>query len=175
MIAWKALPVWLPTVCPHFLETGQNLIQIIAKDPTWTQGTLSEKNILLGNSLRTIPYFSEFYLLDVNGKAVTGYPVDRFLFRFRTPRRNMGITLALNGLPIQMYTLPPSVRVARLLAFPSWPPVYRYPPPNAAVCWLAGQTWPPTRFPSRSSFRWISLSDTNGEGMLMDDTGHNSV
>jgi hypothetical protein len=59
---------------PAFLETGQNLIQILAKDPAWTQGTLSEKNILLGDILRTIPYFSEYYLLDANGRP-NRYPV----------------------------------------------------------------------------------------------------
>ena len=94
---------------PSFLEMGQNLIQILAKDSTWTNGTLSEKNILLGDNLRTIPYFSEFYLLDAKGQAVTGYPVDDFYASAPSPEEYMGITLALNGLPIQMYTLPPTV------------------------------------------------------------------
>ena len=83
---------------PSFLETGQNLIQILAKDPTWTQGTLSEKNILLGENLRTIPYFSEFYLLDANGQPVTGYPLDDFYSAAPSGEEYMGITLALNGL-----------------------------------------------------------------------------
>ncbi|HSB65203.1 MAG TPA: cache domain-containing protein, partial [Anaerolineales bacterium] len=94
---------------PSFLEMGQNLIQILAKNPTWVKGTLSEKNILLGDNLRTIPYFSEFYLLDVNGQSVTGYPTDDFYAASPSMEEYMGITLALNGMPIQMYTLPPSL------------------------------------------------------------------
>jgi hypothetical protein len=90
---------------PSFLETGQNLIQILAKDPTWTNGTLSEKNILLGDNLRTIPYFNEFYLLDAKGQAVTGYPADVAPPPL-LPEEYMGITLA--GVAIQM-CMPPTV------------------------------------------------------------------
>ena len=62
----------------------------------------------MGDNLRTIPYFNEFYLLDAQGQPVTGYPVDNFYTTDPSTEEYLGITLALNGLPIQMYTLPPA-------------------------------------------------------------------
>ncbi len=76
---------------PTFLETGQNLIQIMAKDPTWSTGTLSEiEHPASGDNLRTTPYFDEFYLLDAQWQAVTGYPVDDFYAAFPSPEESIG-------------------------------------------------------------------------------------
>lgn len=154
---------------PSFLEMGQNLIQILANDPTWTKGTLSEKNILLGDNLRTIPYFSEFYLLDANGQAVTGYPMDDFYAASPSSEEYMGITLALNGLPIQMYTLPPALGgVSARLSFLA--AVYDASGVRGGV--LVGRTDLATNpFTEPIIIALNSLSDTNGEGMLLDDSG----
>jgi PAS domain S-box-containing protein len=154
---------------PSFLETGQNLIQILAKNPVWTQGTLSEKNILLGDNLRTIPYFSEFYLLDAHGQPVTGYPVDDFYSATPSPEEYMGITLAINGLPIQMYTLPPTLGgVAARLSFLA--AVYDTSGTRAGV--LVGRTdLASNPFSESIIISLNSLSDTNGEGMLLNDNG----
>jgi PAS domain S-box-containing protein len=152
---------------PAFLETGQNLIQILAKDPTWTQGTLSEKNILLGDILRTIPYFSEYYLLDANGRPVTGYPVEDFYDANPSPEEYMGITLALNGLPVQMYTLPPTLGgVSARLSFLA--AVYDETGLRDGV--LVGRTdLASNPFFESISISLNSLSDINGEGILLDD------
>jgi two-component system phosphate regulon sensor histidine kinase PhoR len=154
---------------PSFLETGQNLIQILAKDPTWTQGTLSEKNILLGDNLRTIPYFSEFYLLDANGRPVTGYPVNDFYLAAPSAEEYMGITLALNGLPIQMYTMPPTLgAVAARLSFLA--AVYDTSGKRDGV--LVGRTdLASNPFCESIIISLNSLSDYTGEGMLLDDNG----
>jgi two-component system phosphate regulon sensor histidine kinase PhoR len=154
---------------PSFLETGQNLIQILAKDSTWTKGTLSEKNILLGDNLRTIPYFNEFYLLDANGRPVTGYPVENFFSADPSTEEYMGITLALQGLPIQMYTLPPTLGgVTARLSFLA--AVYDASGKRAGV--LVGRTDLSSNPFSESIIVSLnSLSDTNGEGMLLDDRG----
>ena len=149
---------------PAFLEMGQNLIQILAKDPTWTKGTLSEKNVLLGDNLRTIPYFNEFYLLDINGRSVTGYPMDDFYAASPSSEEYMGITLALNGMPIQMYTLPPSLggAAARLSFLAS---VYDDKGVRSGV--LVGRTdLASNPFTESLIISLNSLSDTNGEGML---------
>jgi len=154
---------------PSFLETGQNLIQILAKDPIWMNGSLTEKNILLGNNLRTIPYFSEYYLLDAKGQAVTGYPVEDFYTSTPSPEEYMGITLALNGLPIQMYTLPPtlgglSARLSFLAAV--------YNPSGARTGVLVGRTDLATNpFTEAIIISLNSLSASNGEGMLIDESG----
>ena len=154
---------------PSFLEMGQNLIQILAKDLTWTQGTLSQKNVLLGDNLRTIPYFSEFYLLDANGQAVTGYPTDDFYAASPSAEEYMGITLALKGLPIQMYTLPPTLGgVSARLSFLA--AVYDASGVRNGV--LVGRTdLASNPFVESIIISLNSLSDTNGEGMLLDDSG----
>src|SRR4030066_8697 len=154
---------------PSFLEMGQNLIQILAKDSTWTKGTLSEKNILLGDNLRTIPYFSEFYLLDAKGQAVTGYPLDDFYDAAPSSEEYMGISLALNGLPIQMYTLPPNLGgLAARLSFMA----AVYDPSGARTGVLVGRTDLATNPFSESIIISLnSLSSTRGEGILIDDSG----
>ncbi len=152
---------------PTFLEAGQNFIQILAKDPTWTQGTLSEKNVLLGDTLRTIPYFSEIYLLDANGQPVTGYPVEDFYDADPSSEEYMGIMLALKGLPIQMYTLPPTLGgVSARLSFLA--AVYDETGLRDGV--LVGRTDLATNpFFESISISLNSLSDINGEGMLLDE------
>jgi PAS domain S-box-containing protein len=154
---------------PTFLETGQNLIQIMAKDPTWSNGTLSEKNILLGYNLRTIPYFTEFYLLDAQGQAVTGYPVDDFYDANPSPEEYMGITLALNGLPIQMYTLPPTLGgLSARLSFMT--PVYDTVGARTGV--LVGRTELATNpFFEPIVIALNSLSGASGNGILVDENG----
>lgn len=154
---------------PSFLEMGQNLIQILAKDPTWSSGSLNEKNILLSDNLRTIPYFSEFYLLDARGQPVAGYPSNDFYAASPSPDEYMGITLALNGTPIQMYTLPPalgglSARLSFLAAV--------YDPAGARTGVLVGRTDMATNpFTEPIIISLNSLSSTNGAGMLIDDKG----
>jgi PAS domain S-box-containing protein len=152
---------------PSFLEMGQNLIQTLAKNPTWTKGTLSEKNILLGDNLRTIPYFSEFYLLDANGRSVTGYPVNDFYSASPSSEEYMGITLALNGMPIQMYTLPPSLGgVSARLSFLA--AVYDDQGLRSGV--LVGRTDLASNSFNESLIASLdSLSDAKGNGILLDD------
>lgn len=152
---------------PSFLEMGQNLIQTLARDATWTKGNLSEKNILMGNNLRTIPYFSEFYLLDVNGRSVTGYPVNDFYSATPSSEEYLGITLALNGMPIQMYTLPPTLggKAARLSFLAA---VYDTKGVRSGV--LVGRTdLAANPYFGSLSTSLSSLSDVNGAGMLLDD------
>ncbi len=152
---------------PAFLETGQNLIQMFARDPVWTEGTLSEKNILLGNLLRTIPYFSEMYLLDANGQPVTGSPVEDFYNASPSSEEYMGITHALNGVPIQMFTLPPAPGgVSARLSFLA--PVYSKDGKRDGV--LVGRTDLSTNpFFESISISLNGLSSINGDGMLLDD------
>jgi len=154
---------------PSFLETGQKLIEILAKDPIWTQGTLSEKNILLGDNLRAIPYFSEFYLVDANYHTVASYPPDDFYSTSPSHEERMGITPALAGKPLPIYTLPPrgagtAGRLSFLAAVKD--------ASNHRVGVLVGRTDLFTNKFSKAIIDSLnSLQDTNGEGMLLDDTG----
>ncbi len=156
---------------PSFLEMGQNLMKILAKDPTWTAGTLSEKNVLLRDNLRDIPYFSEFYLLDGVGRWVAGYPVEDFYSASPSNEEYYGITPALKGIPMQMYTLPPILGgVSARLSFIA--PVYDSTGLLSGV--LVGRTDLSTNpFAESLIISLNSLADANGVGMLLDD--HNTI
>ena len=156
---------------PSFLETGQNLIQIIAKDPTWLHGTLSQKNILLSETLRTIPYFNELYLLDAKGKAVTGYPIENFYDSSPSIEEYPdGINDALIGLPVQMYILPPSLggmsaRLSFMVAL-----IDSTTGQREGV--LVGRTDLATNSFAQPIINSLKgLSDTHGEGMLVNKSG----
>jgi PAS domain S-box-containing protein len=92
---------------PFFLESGQNLIMQIAQNPVWYTGTPEGQTLVLEQSLRTVPFFRQLYLLDETGTPITGYPVDDFYKASPAPEELVGVELALNGIPIQSYTVPP--------------------------------------------------------------------
>jgi len=140
---------------PTFLETGQDLIQIMAKDPTWSNGT---------------SYFSEYYLLDTRGKAVTGSPVEDFYAANPSAEEYMGITLALDyGMPIQMYILPPTEGgSAARLSFMT--PTYDSEGKITGV--LVGRTdLAKNPFFEPISKSLNSLSGNSGDGILIDEKG----
>jgi two-component system phosphate regulon sensor histidine kinase PhoR len=152
---------------PPFLETGENLITMFAKDPIWTQGTLTEKNRLLSIILR-IPYFSEIYLLDSSPKVVTGSPRNGFYSRNPSPQEILGITYAMSGTPIQIFTLEPASEggPARL-SFMA--PIEDASKNRQGV--LVGRTEldadNPFFYPISEALG--SLGDLNGEGILLDE------
>jgi two-component system phosphate regulon sensor histidine kinase PhoR len=163
---------------PSFLETGQNLIQIIAKDSTWSQGTLSQKNEALSKYLRTIPYsyFSELYLLDANGKPVTGSPTENFYDSSPSEQEYPdGINLALDNVLIQMYILPPaSGGTTSRLSF-IVPLKNSFGNPDGV---LIGRTdlaqdlvTRPNPFAEPIIISLNSLADAHGEWMILDDAG----
>lgn len=93
---------------PYFMETGQNLIQQLARNNTWYQGSASEVSALLEDSLRSVPYFRELYVLNAQGQVVDGTPIKDFYQARPAPEEYAGINLALNGVPFQTYTIPPA-------------------------------------------------------------------
>jgi PAS domain S-box-containing protein len=154
---------------PTFLGTGINLIQIMAKDPTWSTGSQSDKNLLLGENLSATPYFSEFYLLEGQNQPVTGYPVDNFYSTDPSDEEELGILWAMNGLPIQIYTLPPNQGGSSArLSFIT--PVTDSADTISGV--LVGRTdlaYNP--FFEPISITLNSLTKANGDGMLIDENG----
>jgi PAS domain S-box-containing protein len=92
---------------PFFLEAGQNLIQQISLDSLLITGPDSEKADLLAKHLRSAPFFRQLYLFDVSGDPVAGYPTDDYTLYPPAPEEMVGIRLALNGVMIQNYPVPP--------------------------------------------------------------------
>lgn len=90
---------------PYFLETGQNLILTVA-DPDLADLSPEKASEELARQLRSVPYFRFLYLLDDQGKPVSGYPITDYTQLQVTPEEVVGIQLALKGVPVQTYTLP---------------------------------------------------------------------
>ncbi len=160
---------------PSFLETGQNLIQIIANNPTWLHGTLAEKNILLGETLGTIPYFNELYLLDTKAKSITGYPFENFLDSSPSAKEYPeGYNYALKEQEpiqtIQMYVLPPSLGgVSARLSFMVAVIDSATKQPGGVLVGRTDLATNPFAEPIINSLN--DLADIDGEGMLVDGSG----
>jgi HAMP domain-containing protein len=152
---------------PPLIERGQNLIRTLANNPIWISGTLAEKNILMGDNLSTNPYFSEIYLLDANRRPVTGYPANDFNAANPSEQEQRGITYALNKEPLQLYTLPPALgQTTARLSF-----IIPIIDKNKVVVGvLVGRTDLASNPFAASLINSLkSLTDTNGQGMLLDD------
>jgi len=154
---------------PYFMETGQNLIQQLAASSLWYEGTPEQISALLTESLRTVPFFNEIYLLDTNGEPLDGVPAQNFLIASPTPEEYFGISLALNGVPYQSYTIPPASddMAARMSFFASI-----YDQDNQLHGILIGRTnleSNPLMQPALSSLQ--SLTTIGGEGLLIDGDG----
>lgn len=154
---------------PYFLETGQILIQQAASNSLWYDGTPEQVSAQLAQSLRILPYFSEIYLLNVNGEPLDGVPGQNFLLASPTPEEYFGISLALNGVPFQTYTIPPAndETAARVSFFASI-----YDPEMQLRGILIGRTGlasNPLMQPALVGLH--SLTGIVGEGMLVNEDG----
>jgi len=154
---------------PTFLVTGKNLIEAMAVDPLWTSGNISEINLLIGESLRPVSYFNELYLLDTQGQTVTGYPQDDLHAAYPSTDEILGITPASKGFPIQIFTLPPAPGgLSARLSFMT--PVYDASKVPVGI--LVGRTELATNpYFEPISIALNSLTDSNGDGMLIDKNG----
>jgi len=91
---------------PYFLEAGQNLTESLATSDLLNKPA-AEAKITLEKHLRDLPYFRQIFLLDANGNPVTGYPLDKFEKIQPSAEERAGIQIALRGVPLQLYSVPP--------------------------------------------------------------------
>lgn len=154
---------------PNYLETGQNLMLRIASSSIWYEGTPEQLSQQLSNSLNLAPYFNELYLLDLTGQPIDGSPVKNYLLASPTPEEYFGISLALEGVPYQVYTIAPASND------PSWRLSFFatiFDSSNQIRGILIARTdlaKNPLMQPAISSL--LSLADLGGEGMLIDGEG----
>jgi signal transduction histidine kinase/HAMP domain-containing protein len=95
------------SVIPFFMETGQNLIQQISRDPRWFNASPNEQYEALQQDLRAVPYFTQFILLDAQGNTVASYPYLDYENSAIPIEEQEGLKYALAGVPFQTYTIPP--------------------------------------------------------------------
>ena len=92
---------------PYFLETGQNMIQQIAQDPRLLNSSPVELDGVLQEHLRAVPFFTQLYILNRRGESIAGYPQSDYHRAGAQVAEQMGIRLALGGVPFQTYSAPP--------------------------------------------------------------------
>lgn len=93
---------------PYYLHTGQNLIQQVALDPRWYSNAPIDRNAILEQQLRLVPFFKQFFILDTSQQTIAGYPLDDYTHSRPPQEELMGIAAALSGVQAQYYTIPPA-------------------------------------------------------------------
>ena len=91
---------------PYFLEAGQSLLIDMAQ-PDLIELAPVTLSTQLAERIRAIPYFRQLTVFDLNEQIRGGYPqMEESQLRL-TPEEKTAITLALQGVLIQVYTVPP--------------------------------------------------------------------
>lgn len=93
---------------PYFLQTGQNLIGELAADERLYTNLPTSLGAVLQQDLRRVPYFEQLYLLDEAGNLVSSYPPSPYDDLNTPSEEMMGVQLALEGVPVQSYPIPPA-------------------------------------------------------------------
>jgi len=147
---------------PFFFEAGQNLASQIANDPELMQTADVDLSALLGRQMQAVPYFNQMALYDLQTAAVVAnYPPD-VAFQI-TSQEELGITLTSQGIPNQMYAIPPvdSAGAARIAFLASVPNTTRV---------LIGRTALDSNPYMRSLITNLnSLQEVKGTGALIDE------
>ena len=157
---------------PFFLETGQTLATQIASDPRLLTATDPDISTILAQSMRASPYFDQVVIIDAASRTVLGGHPAESLANFQLfPQEDAGVSFAVNGVPIQIYTIPPvsnqsnTARVSFLIGVGE---------PNQPVQRvLVGRTdigTNPLTRPILSSLEGMQALE--GSGWLMDESGN---
>ena len=93
---------------PFFLETGQNLVTQLAADPRVLTESGSALSAVLAGQMHTLPFFDEIFVLDSHGNLLAAYPTTAAASLNLTQQENLGVSLALQGVAAQTYTIPPA-------------------------------------------------------------------
>jgi signal transduction histidine kinase/HAMP domain-containing protein len=95
---------------PFFLETGQNLAMQLASDPRLLTSTGDELKSVLSLRIQVVPYFGQLFVLEANGDhaLLAGYPDSTSADFQLYPDELSGMLLASNGVPTQIYSIPPT-------------------------------------------------------------------
>ncbi len=91
---------------PFFLNTGQNLILQIAFDIDLQDADADLLKQKLATGYRSTPFFHQLYILDAGQKPVAGYPAMEYELLSKTVEELLGIEMALQGVPVQVYIIP---------------------------------------------------------------------
>ena len=154
---------------PYFLEAGQNLIGQLASDTQLYSGESSQLIPILEQDLRRVPYFRQIFVLDAVGNPLAGYPSSAYSGSQAPPAEQVGVQLALSGVPFQLYMVPPveggiSAQASFVAALID--PERRV---HGVLIGRAELDSNPFTQPILAALK--SLSTEGGQGMLLDENG----
>ena len=155
---------------PYFLETGQNLGTQMAGDPRLLAAGGAELSALVGEKMQFAPYFDQVVVIDPADQSMLGgYPeVVRQNFTLY-PDESAGIGFAVNGVPAQIYAIPPAdpggtARVSFLIGLTDSSGQVR-----RVLLGRTGLATNPLTQPLLNNLD--NLKKLNGSGLLLDDKG----
>ncbi|OGO33864.1 MAG: hypothetical protein A2W35_00985 [Chloroflexi bacterium RBG_16_57_11] len=93
---------------PFYLEIGQNLALEVADDPRLRSSDNQSLTDTLEQKIREVPFFNQLTVLDSNAQIIATHPSGSYSGPQAPIEEQMGIQMALNGVPIQIYTIRPS-------------------------------------------------------------------
>ncbi len=155
---------------PFFLETGQNLAQQAVLDPRLLSASGDELAAILGQQIRTVPYFDQILVFDRSTRLLANYPPANGSALNLFPEENSAIELAFSGVFSQTYSIPAArlgepARVSFIVAVVD-------PANGIPARVLVGRTnllTNPFTQPLISSLE--ALTALGGEGILLDENG----
>ena len=156
---------------PFFLETGHSLASQIAADPRLLTAADADLSTILAQSMRVSPYFDEIVVLDAaSHTTLGGHPQDSASAFQLFPEEDAAVTFAAEGVPVQIYTIPPAADGSGAARVSFVVGVGEANQPVQRV--LVGRTdlgTNPLSQPLISSLEGMGLLE--GSGMVMDDEG----
>jgi len=92
---------------PYFLDTGQNQILLIASHLELGPSRTFELEQRLSQNYHLAPFFRQLFILDENLQQIADYPAADFKLLPTSVEEQLGLGMALNGVPVQVYAIPP--------------------------------------------------------------------
>lgn len=155
---------------PFFLETGQNLASQMAFEPQITSLEGDALAALLGEQIRSVPYFDQLLVVNPEGQTLAVYPPAAPGEYVLAPEESAGLALTFGGVLSQTYTIPPAhsggpARVSFVIGLiaPENGQIER-----ALIARTNLETNPFTQ-PLLESLK--SIQSMGGEGVLLDENG----
>jgi PAS domain S-box-containing protein len=154
---------------PFFLEAGQNLISQLASDSRLYTSDPDDLTGVLAQDLRSVPFFTQLFILDGSGNPLAGYPLENYATAQAPPEEQMGVQLALAGVPYQIYTIPPDTgaKAARI----SFVAAIRDENDRVRGVLIGRTELEANPFTKPILASLNSLAGSDGEGILLDEEG----
>ena len=152
---------------PSILETGQSLTASLVE----MELPLADSNkiqLLLRTKIREIPFFNQLFVFDLTGTPLTGYPAGT-IEQFRlSSEEQAGIQLALNGVLVQNYIIPPnpggdSAQISFIASIPD-----EYGLSKGVV--IARTSFSINLFSQPALLAFENINNAGGQGAILDDS-----